>query len=146
MTDLLTDIDTETVEKTDYKYNAPKIDRIYVTRGDNLYDYDGIKCDKFFGLAIKGKIYWMNHTFGTMQQLESQLSTLGVHMNEKGRWGQLKEDGWATLEHSVTRITKHHDDIFTPTTKYLKDAEFFSEGMIWWYLKDLKAKLFPEMP
>ena len=36
------------------------LERIYVTRGDNLVDHVGCKCDKAFALQFDGKLYCVN--------------------------------------------------------------------------------------
>lgn len=122
----------------------PQIERIYTSRGDNVYNHDGIKADKFFGIVIGGKIHWMNHTFATLRELSWQLGALDICMNEDGEWGVINEEGYATLSKKVTKIRYHHDEVFSDDTIYLKNAEFFKEGMIWWYMDDLKAKYFNE--
>lgn len=51
----------------------PEVTRLYVTRGDNLFNHDGVKCDKFTGLEINNQIYWMNLSFANVKQLSGTL-------------------------------------------------------------------------
>ena len=60
----------------------PEVTRLYVTRGDNLFNHDGVKCDKFTGLEINNQIYWMNLSFANVKQLSSTLFDF-IHIGEK---------------------------------------------------------------
>lgn len=116
------------------------IERIYTTRGDNLYDADGIKCDKAWAVVIDSKIYWVDGIFANIDELRWRLERLGVGIMKCGkrwRWGLVDEFGSATMTNSITTISKHHDDIFTQGSTYMKKSVMNEEGGLWWDINDL---------
>ena len=115
------------------------LQRIYVTRGDNLVDYDGVKCDKAFALQIDGKLYWVNKSFGRLSELQSFFLNLGVYLSEEGRFGFLDNNGGASLDKKVTKIAAHHDDIFSSGSSYDKRSVRGSENF-WWREEELINK------
>lgn len=117
----------------------PEVTRLYVTRGDNLVNYDGVKSDKFAGLEINNQIYWMNLSFANVKQLSGSLFDF-IHIEEKwfasvsGKKGDRKEIK------SITKINCHHDDIFESNKKYLKKAvrNPYANDSLWWTPSDLR--------
>ena len=107
------------------------IEKIYTTRGDNVYE-DGVKCDKAIGIVIEGKIHWLDKSFSTPRTLSTAVMSYGISMNDKGYWGVIDENGSAILEHKLTKISKHHDDVFSNESGYIKRAKRNSEGSFWW--------------
>lgn len=126
------------------------IERIYITKGDNVYDSEGRTCDKAWGIKVNGKVYWCDSSFATIEQLEWKLNSLGVMVSNTSRgakWGQLEDDGdgrkVARVCNPITRINKHQDDVFSSESGYIKKAIKDSEGSYWWRLSDL-VKLIKE--
>ena len=116
-----------------------KLERIYTTRGDNLVDYAGCKCDKAFALQFDGKLYWVNKSFGRFSELESFFLNFGVYLSEKGRYGFLEARGGATLDKRVTKIAAHHDDVFSSESSYYKRSVKASNSF-WWSQEELINK------
>lgn len=114
------------------------VEKVYITRGDNCYDSDGIKCDKAYGLVIEGKIHWIDQSFATLDELSSKLYGFGVSASGTA-WGTIDENGRAVLEHTMTKIGKHHDDIFTSESFYMKASKRKACGSIWWKPAEIKA-------
>ena len=116
-----------------------EVDKIYVSRGDDTYNYDGILADKFAGVLIEGDIFWINETFATLSELARILRPLNVELDRNGSWGNRECNGFARFSKKITKVAKRHSEFFTDDTIYLKKAKFFKEGMIWWYPKDIEA-------
>lgn len=112
------------------------LERIYVTRGDNLVDHAGCKWDKAFALQFDGKLYWVNKSFGRLWELESFFLNFGVYLDEKGRYGFLNEKGGASLDKKVTKIAAHHDDVFSSGSSYHKRSVKASNSF-WWNPEEL---------
>ena len=112
------------------------LERIYVTRGDNLVDHVGCKCDKAFALQFDGKLYWVNRSFGRFSELESFFLNFGVYLDEKGRYGFLDRNGGASLDKKVTKIAAHHDDVFSSGSSYHKRSVNASNSF-WWSTEEL---------
>ena len=122
-----------------------KVQKVYLTRGDNTYDDEGFKCDKCCAVQIDGSIYWLSQSFSKPSELAGQLQLLGVGIGEnfdKGSrypaWGNIGEDGWATLDHRMIKLTKHHDDIFSDKSSYMKKSVRNPAGSLWWTASALK--------
>lgn len=119
------------------------IERIYVTKGDNLVNYEGIKSDKAIGLQIDGSIYWLNHTFARLSDLEDQLRYnfgIAISCDHKkfGVFGEVEKDT-AHINKNVTRITQHHDDVFNNKSSYIKRAVRNPvNGHYWWHFDELR--------
>ena len=120
------------------------IERVYITRGDNLFDYEGRTCDKAWGVVVDGKIYWCDKSFTTIDDLEHQLFSLDIMVRKTrggAKWGQLEDDGCgrkvATVGNNVTKISKHQDEVFSSESNYIKRAVKNGEGSYWWSLSDL---------
>ena len=112
------------------------LQRIYTTRGDNLVDHVGCKCDKAFALQFDGKLYWVNESFGRLSELESFFLNFGVYLDEKGRYGFLNEKGGASLDKKVTKIAAHHGDVFSSGSSYHKRSVGASNNF-WWSQEEL---------
>lgn len=143
--------------------SIPEITRVYLSRGDNLYDSEGRTADKFAGLEIGGNIYWLNYGFSDiMEEFGGCESTrlLGwaclIKVHPSGRGFRSKAvPHFASLrgkaEESkpllpVTKIALHHDDIFQENTKYWKKTvhnPYTEKKSIWWKLDEL-ARYFNE--
>ena len=115
------------------------LQRIYTTRGDNLVDHVGCKCDKAFALQFDGKLYWVNKSFGRFSELESFFLNFGVYLDEKGRYGFLNGSGGASLDERVTKIAAHHDDVFSSESFYCKKSVRASNSF-WWDQEELINK------
>ena len=112
------------------------LERIYVTRGDNLVDHVGCKCDKALALQFDGELYWVNKSFGRFSELESFFLNFGVYLDEKGRYGFLDEKGGASLDKKVTKIAAHHDDVFSNESSYYKRS-VKGRNRFWWDQEEL---------
>lgn len=122
-----------------------KVQKVYLTRGDNTYDDEGFKCDKCCAVQIDGSIYWLSQAFSRPFELVSELSILGVGIGDifKGgssypAWGNIGEDGWASLDHRMIKLTKHHDDLFSEESSYMKKTVRNAQGSLWWTARALK--------
>lgn len=117
------------------------VEKIYITRGDNTTDHNGILCDKCFGVVIEGKIHWIDVCFARLDELETNLFGLGVSSNGTA-WGVIDEDGRATLSDKMVKINKHQDDIFTPSSYHMKRSERKPCGSVWWNISEIKERYF----
>lgn len=119
------------------------IERIYVTKGDNLFNFEGLKCDKCIGLQIDGKIYWLNHTFARLNELADQLRynfgiSISCDQKKFGVFDEVEKDT-AYINKNVTRINHHHDDVFSNKSSYIKRAVRQPEtGFYWWHFDELR--------
>lgn len=121
------------------------IEKIYITKGDNLYNDDNIKCDKMIGVVIKGQIYWLQDSFASLHEIKYLLHRLNVTISKCGRWGATDKDGSTTYTNSVTKLSKHHDDLFSDKSNYLKRAkcnESKGKRSIWWAVSEVVNELF----
>lgn len=104
---------------------AGKIKKIYVTQGDNLFNSDGIRCDKRVALNIDGKIYWLNYNFAKISDLDYVLSQFGVAITGKDWYPICYDENNKFIPatpKSFSRIQHHHDDIFNPKYRYLRNS------------------------
>ena len=125
----------------DNKTTGLKIERIYTTRGDNMYDCNGIKNDKCVGVVIGGLIHWINASYATISELSNIVAPLNISLSDGGVWGMVDEYGCATLDQKVTKISKHQDDIFDKKSSYMKRTAYSNVNSIWWSTSDIRAKL-----
>lgn len=123
-----------------------QVERIYITKGDNVFDSDGIKCDKCCAVQIEGKLYWLSQAFASIGELESQLNGLNVGVMKvrtnsgwEWKWGARDEEGSALCSKSFTRIAKHHDDIFSLDTPHMAKTVRNGVGSIWWTATQISA-------
>ena len=123
------------------------ITRIYITRGDNLYNEDGARCDKAVALEFNKKLYWANYSFATLRELSYHLECYGIHLDHStGQWGMWEVDEYtgergATLNKRITKIGKHHDDVFSANSSYMKRSVMDENGNCFWDVFDLKQQL-----
>lgn len=95
------------------------VERIWITRGDNVFDYTGEKSDKMLILQIDGGIYFTDFS-GTTEQACDYLNDLAKHILatvDRGVlwWGNVADaraNGSVLLDKRVTVTKHHHDDIF----------------------------------
>lgn len=126
-----------------------QVERIYLTRGDNVTDSEGRKTDKCCAVQIEGKLYWLSQSFASPEELEGELRNIGVAiMQVRGKrglewkWGVVdKESGEATCGNNFSSITKHHDDVFSQDSSYLKRTVRTGVGSLWWTATSLSAVL-----
>lgn len=119
------------------------VERIYVTRGDNSYDEDNVKNDKMIGIVIKGDIYWLERDFARFSELSYELAGFNILITEDGRWGVTDEDGRTVLANKVTKISKHHDDILSEKSSYLKRSKRNdSNGRLFWETHEVLSHFF----
>lgn len=116
------------------------IERIYVTRGDNLTNGEGIRSDKCYGLQIKGQILWFNDSFARLSELSYKLRPLDLAVTDGGHWGYWA-DGEATIDKKVTRISQHHDDVFSSGSSYIKKSLQAPHGNYWWRMEQVTEYL-----
>lgn len=107
------------------------VERIYTTKGDNLCD-DGIKNDKAIAIVIKGGIFWLERSFARLSELEYLLHSFNISILEDGQWGVKDEDGSVTFTNKITKISKHHDDIWSEDSSYIKKAVRTAGGGVFW--------------
>lgn len=120
-----------------------KIERIYITKGDNLFNHEGLKCDKTLGIVIDGSIYWLNQSFARLNELEDQLRyNLGIAIScDQKKFGVFENDT-AYMNKNVTRISQHHDDVFSNKSSYIKRAvRNPANGHYWWHFDELRELL-----
>lgn len=108
------------------------IERIYITKGDNLTNEEGLKCDKMVGVVVDGAIHWMDYGFATLDELSGWMGIIGISMNSDGKWGVQDEDGCATLDQRVTKIRHHHDDLWLDKYSYKKRTKLNRAGKTFW--------------
>lgn len=112
---------------------APKqVERIYVTKGDNTTNDDGVKCDKMVGIVVDGMIHWMDYEFASLRELGYRVTGLNIHLSDCGSWGILDEYGSATLDKKITKIKHHHDDLWSDQYSYKKRTKLNAAGTTYW--------------
>ena len=115
-----------------------EITRIYVTKGDNVY-HGNVTSDKCLCLEIEGKLYWIEDEFANISSLEWQLeNNFGIALsNNRKQFGIFKNES-AIMDRPITRITKHHDDVFVESSSYVKRSVKNQYGNYWWKMDELK--------
>lgn len=118
------------------------VERIYVTRGWNGYDRDNIKCDKFAGLLIEGKIYWIYITFARLQQLSKILYPLGINLSDKGTWGW-GDDRETWYDSNITRVKTAQNMMFDKGSRWIEKAVWADKdaGKLMWTIEELQEVL-----
>ena len=119
------------------------IERIYTTKGDNSYNFDNIKNDKMVGVVIDSDIYWLQDEFATYREIQFLLARFNVLISECGRWGATDNDGRTVYTNTITRISKHHDDVFSDGSSYVRRAMTNeAKNSMWWTVTDVINKFF----
>lgn len=120
--------------------NIPEVNRIYVTRGDNLTDMFGAKCDKMVALEIEGGLYWMDFDIARTLELKSHLwDLIETVMGGKYFVSKFGKEGDRKPLKSFTKITCHHDDIFEESRQYHKKTVYNpNTGKLWWSVSELR--------
>ena len=113
------------------------IERIYTTKGDNVTDHHNVICDKGVGVVIGGDIYWLEDSFARFSDLEYLLSRFNVIISDCGQWGVKDEYQSVTFTNRVTKLTKHHDEIWCKDSSYAKRSKRNAEGRAFWKVVDL---------
>lgn len=118
------------------------IERVYITRGDNCYNEEGVKNDKMIGIVINNVIHWMDDEFAYLHELEGRLAQIHAHLFDKGSYGVMSsakaqfsvtdDNGTAAPSFKVTKITCHHDNIFLDRHSYNKRSKLNKAGARWW--------------
>ena len=120
-----------------------QVERVYITRGDNVYNEAGVKCDKMMGVMIKGEIHWIDRSFAYLYELENRLESMNIMFcANSSRWGTMDAEFSARLINKITPIKAHHDDIFTDDSYYMKLTKVRDNGSIWWKLNDFIEAFF----
>ncbi|MBO6225984.1 MAG: hypothetical protein J6N72_11175 [Psychrobacter sp.] len=117
--------------------NRMTIERIYTSRGDNGYNHEGIKDDKFAGVMIEGEIFWIDDQFATVKELGNILSSFNIYMDYNGAWGNIDCRGYSKLDKRIVKVSRHHDDFFDEKAMYYKKAKFNKDGKIWWSVLEI---------
>lgn len=128
------------------------IERIYITKGDNIFNFDGVRADKAWAIVIDGKVYWADSSFDTTEVLGFRLERIGVVIEPRksgaidfGQWVNKPDGGRkAVIDKRVTKISKHHDDVFNETSSYMKRAVKNSNGSYFWNPNDLWDLIYSE--
>lgn len=119
------------------------IERIWLTKGDNLTDDDGRKADRMLILKINGNIYFSDF-YGTKNEAITYLKQFShffrVATTNKGAilWGVV--DKWAEyveFTHRVTLCNTHHDDLLSKPL--FMDAVRKADGKLWHSEAELKG-------
>ena len=104
-----------------------KINKIYLSKGDNLYN-GNTTCDKFIGIEVDEGIYWIDTSLESTEDIYPILSYL-----------YKREGEYSYTVPKITKLSKHHDDMFT-NTKYIKNAIKTSDNKLWWKISELKTQ------
>ena len=120
--------------------NIPEVNRIYVTRGDNVTDMFGAKCDKMVALEIEGGLYWMDFDITRTSELKSNLwDFVETVMGGKYFASKTGKEGDRKPLKPFTKITCHHDDIFEESRPYHKKTVYNpNTGKLWWSVSELR--------
>lgn len=136
---------------TTHKFSISDISRIYLSRGDNVINHAGVRCDKFFGIRLKtGAIYWFDvlHSLSNAEELSGLLfNTVRCCVNDIRSYSYSYEKGQSNKKISfytkdgyhevpITQVKLHHDDFFNDTV-YIKNAVKKPNGYLWWTINDL---------
>lgn len=113
------------------------IERIYTTKGDNVVDHHGVICDKGVGVVIDGDIYWLEDSFAKFSELSFLLHKFNIVISDCGQWGVKDESQSVTFTNKVTKLKKHHDDLWCEDSNYAKRAKRTSAGRLFWEKEDL---------
>ena len=119
--------------------NTPDINRIYVTRGDNVTDMFGAKCDKMVALEIDGGLYWMDFDITRTSELKMKLyDFIETVMGGKYFASKSGQKGDRKALKPFTKIACHHDDIFDEGRPYHKKTIYNpNTGKLWWTVAEL---------
>lgn len=121
--------------------NIPEVNRIYVTRGDNVTDMFGSKCDKMVALEIDGGLYWMDFDITRTSELKMKLyDFIETVMGGKYFASKSGKEGDRKPLKPFTKITCHHDDIFEEGRPYHKKTIYNQNtGKLWWSVSELRS-------
>ena len=115
-----------------------EITRIYVTKGDNIY-HGNVTCDKCICLEIGKKLYWLEDEFANISSIEYRLEQyFGIALSNNRKYFGVFADKTAIMDRPITRITKHHDDVFIESSSYVKRSVKNQYGNYWWKMDELK--------
>jgi hypothetical protein len=96
-------------------------------------------------VVIKGDIYWLQDAFATFHEIQYLLARFNVRISQCGRWGASDSDGRTTYTNAITKISKHHDDVFSPKSSYAKRAKVNSAtDSTWWTVGEVINEFFAE--
>lgn len=121
------------------------IERIWLTKGDNLTDDDGRKADRMLILKINGKIYFSDF-YGTkddaVEYLERFYQFFRVATTSKGAilYCVVDKDKWTDyveFDKRVTLCNTHHDDLLNKPL--FADAVRKADGKLWHSESELKG-------
>lgn len=117
--------------------------RVYITKGDNLYNDNNVKKDKRMGfLTHDNRLYWIDYNFTEGEEINNTavgeiFCILKSHRN-KLQWAFASEEDSTNRtfcfepENQVTRLTGHHDDLFNPNSSYMKKSVITPAGSLFW--------------
>ena len=126
--------------------NPTQVERIYITRGDNLYDENGVKCDKMIGLMMQGKIHWLDDGIANINEIAGRLANFNVSVSLSGKFGNIQDNYECYFDKRITKVKHHHDDIFSDRYRYDSLTMKTPTGSIWWDLVELRDTYFkPEL-
>lgn len=115
---------------------AQKIERVYITRGDNCYNWDGVKNDKMLGLQVDKKIHWLHYNWASAYELEATLRGLGIaFIPELFKFAPYIGKAARNFK-SVTRLAAHHDDVFSDGSSYVRRAKETKNGAFLWTVQE----------
>lgn len=122
--------------------NPTQVERIYITRGDNVYNDAGVKCDKMIGLMMQGKIHWLDDSVADINEVCGRLANFNVSLSSRGTFGSSEENGDTYFDKKVTKIKHHHDDMFSDKYSYNKLTMKTPSGSYWWDWTELRDTYF----
>lgn len=118
--------------------------RFYISRGDNVINDKGRKADKFFGIELKdGRIYWVNKSVDGVETMFNYLRMIFTEQSTAAAQGKAIQlvHGFKMRPRTsspvcwlfennqnlgayipITKIAKHHDEVFTFGNKYYANA------------------------
>lgn len=115
------------------------IERIWLTKGDNLFNANDEKCDRMLILKINGKIYFTDFS-GAYPDAIYYLQWFSKYFyaskfNKTLRWGLYNSDGVVYNIKPITLVKHHHDDLFSK--KPFNKAERNADGKLWFEPKEI---------
>lgn len=126
------------------------IKRVYFTKGDNWTNDDGIKNDKKLAILLSDDtLYWLSKDFTHAEEVNNSMLFDFIHVHNSFKnnlvWSKCVARHANQRDYSdqkaITKINKHHDDIFTDGSSYMKKSVKSPTGSIFWEMSELHQEL-----
>lgn len=124
------------------------LERIYITKGAQVIDMDGIDHPKFkkVALVINKKIHWLDFNFSEIHELNFYLRKLNIFLTPEGKSARYLSHGDHNTFNDqedvyipVTVISKKDNEIFDSNSTYSKRS-LSNDNSMMWHIQDIKQR------